>query len=126
MVLSRVGLVGFRLSSADSISLLDTWQNVYLLDARAGFINSDWIALYTSRGFESPALTSFMRKTSLFTDLLIYVPSVIYFLKVYQKDWVNFQTLTLTTLLMPALTIIDHGHFQLLSANEDTTRQCLD
>ncbi|XP_012494781.1 PREDICTED: dolichyl pyrophosphate Man9GlcNAc2 alpha-1,3-glucosyltransferase [Propithecus coquereli] len=43
----------------------------------AKFINPDWIALHTSRGYESQAHKLFMRTTVLIADLLIYIPAVV-------------------------------------------------
>ncbi|KAG8514225.1 Dolichyl pyrophosphate Man9GlcNAc2 alpha-1,3-glucosyltransferase [Galemys pyrenaicus] len=43
----------------------------------AKFINPDWIALHTSRGYESQAHKLFMRATVLVADLLIYIPAVV-------------------------------------------------
>ncbi|XP_026969772.1 dolichyl pyrophosphate Man9GlcNAc2 alpha-1,3-glucosyltransferase isoform X4 [Sagmatias obliquidens] len=43
----------------------------------AKFINPDWIALHTSRGYESQAHKLFMRATVLIADLLIYIPAVV-------------------------------------------------
>ncbi|GAB1288665.1 Dolichyl pyrophosphate Man9GlcNAc2 alpha-1,3-glucosyltransferase [Apodemus speciosus] len=43
----------------------------------AKFINPDWVALHTSRGYESQAHKLFMRATVLAADLLIYIPAVL-------------------------------------------------
>ncbi|KAL1776492.1 dolichyl pyrophosphate Man9 c2 alpha-1,3-glucosyltransferase [Sigmodon hispidus] len=43
----------------------------------AEFINPDWVALHTSRGYESQAHKLFMRTTVLVADLFIYIPAVL-------------------------------------------------
>ncbi|OWK53261.1 Dolichyl pyrophosphate Man9GlcNAc2 alpha-1,3-glucosyltransferase [Lonchura striata] len=44
----------------------------------AKLINPDWVALHTSRGYESQPHKLFMRTTAVFVaDLLVYIPAVI-------------------------------------------------
>ncbi|XP_055581112.1 dolichyl pyrophosphate Man9GlcNAc2 alpha-1,3-glucosyltransferase isoform X1 [Falco cherrug] len=43
----------------------------------AKLINPDWIALHTSRGYESQPHKLFMRTTVFVADLLVYIPAVI-------------------------------------------------
>uniref|UniRef100_A0A8B9F384 Alpha-1,3-glucosyltransferase n=1 Tax=Amazona collaria TaxID=241587 RepID=A0A8B9F384_9PSIT len=43
----------------------------------AKLINPDWIALHTSRGYESQPHKLFMRTTVMVADLLVYIPAVI-------------------------------------------------
>ncbi|XP_049630389.1 dolichyl pyrophosphate Man9GlcNAc2 alpha-1,3-glucosyltransferase [Suncus etruscus] len=79
----------------------------------AKFIDPDWIALHTSRGYESQAHKLFMRATVLVADLLIYIPAVVmhcYYLKeISAKKRISS---ALCILLYPGLILIDYGHFQ--------------
>ncbi|KAF2978385.1 hypothetical protein EK904_005479 [Melospiza melodia maxima] len=43
----------------------------------AKLINPDWVALHTSRGYESQPHKLFMRTTVFVADLLVYIPAVI-------------------------------------------------
>lgn len=85
-------VLGLGLSTINCVSFLDPWKNVIILinlTISAALINPDWIELDKSRGLESVALISFMRKTSLFTDLIIYVPAIIYVSEIYHKPWIK-------------------------------------
>uniref|UniRef100_A0A2K6Q464 Alpha-1,3-glucosyltransferase n=1 Tax=Rhinopithecus roxellana TaxID=61622 RepID=A0A2K6Q464_RHIRO len=79
----------------------------------AKFINPDWIALHTSRGFESQAHKLFMRTTVLIADLLIYIPAVVLYCCCL-KDISTKKKIAnaLCILLYPGLILIDYGHFQ--------------
>nr|BAE34254.1 unnamed protein product [Mus musculus] len=79
----------------------------------AKFINPDWVALHTSRGYESQAHKLFMRATVLAADLLIYVPAVL--LYCYSLKEISPKrkiASALCILLYPGLILIDYGHFQ--------------
>ncbi|NXC66993.1 ALG6 glucosyltransferase, partial [Anhinga anhinga] len=81
----------------------------------AKLINPDWIALHTSRGYESQPHKLFMRTTVFVADLLVYIPAVVLYCfslketstKKKASIWV-----ALCILLYPGLILIDHGHFQ--------------
>ncbi|NXV78130.1 ALG6 glucosyltransferase, partial [Atlantisia rogersi] len=83
----------------------------------AKLINPDWIALHTSRGYESQPHKLFMRTTVFVADLLVYIPAVILYCfslketstKKKASIWVSS---ALCILLYPGLILIDHGHFQ--------------
>uniref|UniRef100_F7GD35 Alpha-1,3-glucosyltransferase n=1 Tax=Macaca mulatta TaxID=9544 RepID=F7GD35_MACMU len=79
----------------------------------AKFINPDWIALHTSRGYESQAHKLFMRTTVLIADLLIYIPAVVLYCCCL-KDISTKKKIAnaLCILLYPGLILIDYGHFQ--------------
>ncbi|XP_062308928.1 dolichyl pyrophosphate Man9GlcNAc2 alpha-1,3-glucosyltransferase [Osmerus eperlanus] len=79
----------------------------------AKLIHPDWVALHTSRGYESPAHKLFMRATVLVADLLIYIPAVIVYC-MYLSDGAPKRKVctALCFLLYPGLILIDHGHFQ--------------
>uniref|UniRef100_A0A8I6G6U1 Alpha-1,3-glucosyltransferase n=1 Tax=Rattus norvegicus TaxID=10116 RepID=A0A8I6G6U1_RAT len=79
----------------------------------AKFINPDWVALHTSRGYESQAHKLFMRTTVLAADLLIYIPAVL--LYCYSLKEISPKrkiASALCILLYPGLILIDYGHFQ--------------
>ncbi|XP_051855482.1 dolichyl pyrophosphate Man9GlcNAc2 alpha-1,3-glucosyltransferase [Antechinus flavipes] len=79
----------------------------------AEFINPDWIALHTSRGYESDQHKLFMRSTVLIADLMIYIPAVILYC-CYLKETSTKKKIAsaFCILLYPGLLLIDYGHFQ--------------
>ncbi|KAI0333646.1 glucosyltransferase [Cubamyces sp. BRFM 1775] len=100
------------------------------------WINPAWFALDKSRGVESPGSKVYMRITVLVLDILIYVPALYMFTRVWQGTRSSRrQELALAALLFqPALLLIDFGHFQynsvmlgltLLSANFFATERDL-
>uniref|UniRef100_G3U9B7 Alpha-1,3-glucosyltransferase n=1 Tax=Loxodonta africana TaxID=9785 RepID=G3U9B7_LOXAF len=79
----------------------------------AEFINPDWIALHTSRGYESQAHKLFMRATVFIADVLIYIPAVILYCCCLKETSTKRKiTNVLCILLYPGLILIDYGHFQ--------------
>ncbi|XP_032217357.1 dolichyl pyrophosphate Man9GlcNAc2 alpha-1,3-glucosyltransferase [Mustela erminea] len=79
----------------------------------AKFINPDWIALHSSRGYESQAHKLFMRTTVLIADLLIYIPAVILYCCCLKEISTKKKIANvLCILLYPGLILIDYGHFQ--------------
>ncbi|KAL5974921.1 hypothetical protein ACLOJK_031597 [Asimina triloba] len=72
------------------------------------------VALFTSRGHESPFGKLLMRWTVLSSDALIFFPAALYFVVVYYAS--RSEEITLWQLAMillnPGLILIDHGHFQ--------------
>ncbi|GIY44283.1 dolichyl pyrophosphate Man9GlcNAc2 alpha-1,3-glucosyltransferase [Caerostris darwini] len=80
----------------------------------AKWYNDDWISLNTSRGYESYHHKIFMRSTVLVSDLLFYIPVIIYW-SIVQRPW-NLRDKAIAAglcLLYPGLILIDHGHFHL-------------
>uniref|UniRef100_A0A8C7AUB0 Alpha-1,3-glucosyltransferase n=1 Tax=Neovison vison TaxID=452646 RepID=A0A8C7AUB0_NEOVI len=78
----------------------------------AKFINPDWIALHSSRGYESQAHKLFMRTTVLIADLLIYIPAVILYCCCLKEISTKKKIANvLCILLYPGLILIDYGHF---------------
>jgi alpha-1,3-glucosyltransferase len=55
-----------------------------------------------------------MRLTAFFTDILLFFPAVIYTIsKLYPRKSVSNQLVAVAfNLCLPALILIDHGHFQ--------------
>ncbi|XP_036612794.1 dolichyl pyrophosphate Man9GlcNAc2 alpha-1,3-glucosyltransferase [Trichosurus vulpecula] len=79
----------------------------------AAFINPDWIALHTSRGYESEQHKLFMRSTVFIADVMIYVPAVVlYCCHLKETSPKKKVASAFCTLLYPGLLLIDHGHFQ--------------
>lgn len=79
----------------------------------AKFIDPDWIALHTSRGYESQAHKLFMRTTVFVADLLIYIPAVVIYCSYLKEISVKKRIINaLCILLYPGLILIDYGHFQ--------------
>ncbi|KAK4819601.1 hypothetical protein QYF61_008296, partial [Mycteria americana] len=84
----------------------------------AKLINPDWIALHTSRGYESQPHKLFMRTTVFVADLLVYIPAVILYCfslketSTKKKASICCVSSALCILLYPGLILIDHGHFQ--------------
>lgn len=90
----------------------------------ANKLNSSYVKLHESRGFSSEDHKYFMRLSVLCIDILVYIPSVIYFIltkKVpenFEKEKLSIFNLKkkhinlLIILIYPGLILIDHGHFQ--------------
>lgn len=81
----------------------------------AKMINPDWVALNTSRGYESYEHKLFMRYTVLFADLMIYFPSVLWVFTARAPNLKDADSAVKNFLLMlmyPGLILIDYGHFQ--------------
>ncbi|XP_077306690.1 dolichyl pyrophosphate Man9GlcNAc2 alpha-1,3-glucosyltransferase [Lithobates pipiens] len=75
-------------------------------------INPDWVALTSSRGYESPQHKLFMRVTVLVADLIIYIPAVILYCSYLQETPKRRMASLLCILLYPGLILVDYGHFQ--------------
>ncbi|UXI18472.1 hypothetical protein NH340_JMT04415 [Sarcoptes scabiei] len=88
-----------------------TAYHSYLLGRIAKQINSKWIDLGESRGYESYDHKLFMRSTVLIADL-IFLSALIYYWIYLQKNSNNCVYL-LRSLFIPSLILIDHGHFQI-------------
>ncbi|KAG6394382.1 hypothetical protein SASPL_144966 [Salvia splendens] len=81
------------------------------------FFDPASVALTSSRGYESYIGKVLMRWTVLMSDLMIFFPSVLYFVTVYYTGKLDDKKSskawhTLMILLNPCLILIDHGHFQ--------------
>lgn len=93
-----------------------TAYHSWFLGAIANFLNPAWVALYESRGSDDYDLKSFMRATALFSELAVYVPAVIWFVrwacKRQGQSPIAQSIAAAAILFQPALILIDHGHFQ--------------
>ncbi|CAH1241152.1 ALG6 [Branchiostoma lanceolatum] len=90
-----------------------TAYHMWLCGKVAAWLNPDWTALFTSRGYESYEHKLFMRYSVLIGDALIYIPAVLLYCFL-QKKFSHTQKVLLSCvlLLFPGLIIIDYGHFQ--------------
>ena len=81
----------------------------------AKLINPAFVALNSSRGFESASHKLFMRYTVFVTDLLIYIPAAFLFcsLGVRSADEKSKALQCFSSLILyPGIYLIDYGHFQ--------------
>lgn len=80
------------------------------------FIDASWFALDTSRGLETPELKTFMRWTSIISELVVFVPTTIGLLHELgkHKNMTRMSHVIVIALILylPALVLVDHGHFQ--------------
>ncbi|KAJ8682276.1 hypothetical protein QAD02_018068 [Eretmocerus hayati] len=102
-----------------------------LLAKVASIVDPDWVKLHRSRGHESQAHKYFMRLSVLVSDLLVFVPAVLYFAfvtlpildsklkknqdKSDKKDPLLSRRrlfVLATALFYPGLILVDYGHFQ--------------
>lgn len=89
----------------------------WILGQVARLMDPHWTQLVKSRGCELPGLITFMRTSSIVTDLLILCPATLYFVHTVQGTTsIEKHAMFLMISLMPCLVIIDHGHFQYNSA----------
>lgn len=74
----------------------------------------DGLELDTSRGSETPAVVLYMRLSVLVLDVLIYLPSVAWFIsRRYESRSKRVRQIALLSVwLQPMLILVDHGHFQ--------------
>lgn len=94
-----------------------TAYHSWILGKIGNLIDKSWFQLYTSRGMETIDLKSYMRITSLISELCIYIPAVIIYTRWMGRNFNKAPSLDQTIiaaaiLFLPDLIIIDHGHFQ--------------
>lgn len=80
-------------------------------------INSDWFKLDESRGLETPQIKTFMRYSSLISELIIYIPAIMQLVSILGGKRTKLgrmhQIVVIALILcQPSLILIDHGHFQ--------------
>lgn len=77
------------------------------------FVDSDSVALHSSHGFETERTRAAMRSTVLFSDMLIFFPVVVIIVLQTKVEFAPDETsLVAFVALLPALVLMDHGHFQ--------------
>mmetsp|Transcript_21119 Transcript_21119/g.39023 ORF Transcript_21119/g.39023 Transcript_21119/m.39023 type:complete len:638 (+) Transcript_21119:41-1954(+) len=91
-----------------------TARHSQLLGYVSNFIDPASMALETSRGYLTPAHKLFMRLSVAFSELLTFVPAVLWFIYTYYRYIrPDLKLLGAFVLLCsPALVLVDHGHFQ--------------
>ena len=91
-----------------------TAYHSYLCGAVADLIDPRFVALNSSRGFESYNLKLFMRGTVLVSDVLIYFSATLLYVRFLLSHLPSLQrSLYLTLLLLPSpILLIDYCHFQ--------------
>lgn len=93
-----------------------TAYHSYLLGKIGTFVFPDWFKLNDSRGYETDGIKSFMRLTVLLSDIIFYIPAVVYFTKWVgrhrNQSPVSQYIAAAAILFQPSLLLIDHGHFQ--------------
>lgn len=94
-----------------------TAYHLWFFGVVGNFIDPNWFALDVSRGLENPQLKTYMRLTSILSELVGFVPAVMvlmYQIGAQSKNFTRMNHLIVVALLLylPALVLIDHGHFQ--------------
>lgn len=90
--------------------------HLYLFGKLGSFINTNWFQFVSSRGLETSDLKTFMRFSSLASELVIYIPAILGFVSIMGKKLslgrMDQMAICLIILCQPSLILIDHGHFQ--------------
>lgn len=94
-----------------------TAYHLWFFGKIGNMINTDWFKLDASRGLESADLKTYMRITSLISELVVHIPAVLQLTSLlggkYGKMGRMHQILVIALIIsQPALILIDHGHFQ--------------
>lgn len=93
-----------------------TAYHSYILGKIGSFIWPAWFTLNDSRGVEDGGIKNYMRFTVLLSELLCYIPGVIYFTKWVgrrrNQSPIGQYIAAAAILFQPSLMLIDHGHFQ--------------
>lgn len=91
--------------------------HLWLFGVVGNFIDPRWFALDVSRGIENPQIKTFMRMSSIISQLVFFVPAVmglLHQLGTQKKNLTRMNHIIVIALILylPALVLIDHGHFQ--------------
>lgn len=91
-----------------------TLYHSYVLGKIGSVVNSLWFALDSSRGYETSDLKTFMRITSLLSEIFILFPATLQYIKHIKggKSPIDQVVILGLILFQPCLILIDHGHFQ--------------
>lgn len=94
-----------------------TAYHSWLCGQIGSLINPDWFRLDASRGIETPQIKTFMRITSLISEMVVYVPAVMQLTSLLGGKKAKLgrmhQIVVIALILcQPALVLVDHGHFQ--------------
>lgn len=92
---------------------LTAWHS-WALGSISAMIEPESMVLGESRGYLTSSHKLFMRLTVIIGDLIVFVPAVFLFFKMYYRylsGGVKYSAVILI-FLSPPLLLIDHGHFQ--------------
>lgn len=93
-----------------------TAYHSWVIGTIGNLINSSWFEFESSRGLESDGIKTFMRFSSLFSELLIYLPATFQFISLMGKKMnlgrMDQIVIAFIIISQPGLILIDHGHFQ--------------
>jgi len=90
-----------------------TAYHSWIMGQAALRVDPGFVALHESRGREDEAHRTFMRSSVLVADLLVWIPSVAIFAKVFNGHNDNDATASMAFILLyPGLMLVDNGHFQ--------------
>lgn len=94
-----------------------TAYHSWLFGKLGSLINSEWFLLDVSRGIENPQIKTFMRYSSIISELVVYVPAIMHLTSLLggqRAKLGRMHQLVVIALILsqPALLLIDHGHFQ--------------
>lgn len=101
-------------SLSNEVALLTQVVSSFLKSGTSLFGLHSSFALDSSRGADNPDLAVFMRSSVLFFDLVIYIPSIYFFLsrKLEGRGRRTKAIALATVILQPSTILIDNGHFQ--------------
>ncbi|XP_017075637.2 LOW QUALITY PROTEIN: probable dolichyl pyrophosphate Man9GlcNAc2 alpha-1,3-glucosyltransferase [Drosophila eugracilis] len=91
-----------------------TAYHSYLVGLIGKSLDSRFVELHESRGFQSKEHKRFMRATVVTADVLIYLPAILYLVYCIDKTFQGDDKLFLFTIIAtyPGQILIDNGHFQ--------------
>ncbi|KAI5117927.1 hypothetical protein M0805_002006 [Coniferiporia weirii] len=105
-----------------------TAYHSWLCGLIGSLVDPSWFELDESRGIETAQSKTFMRSTVLVSDVFVYIPALIFFVRAWHGSRSKrTQSLALLCLLFqPSLILIDSGHFQYNSVMLGLTLLALD
>lgn len=94
-----------------------TAYHSWVLGKLGSVINSSWFELDSSRKLDDYDLKSYMRATAILSELCIYIPAVMWFVRWFGRHYIKLNSIDQSMavgaiLFQPSLILIDHGHFQ--------------
>lgn len=93
-----------------------TAYHLWLFGKIGQVVNSDWFALGASRGVEGAGVKTFMRLSSLLSELVFFVPATLQLTALLGQQRrlsrMHLITVLVVILFQPPLVLVDHGHFQ--------------
>lgn len=94
-----------------------TAYHLWLCGIIGNLIDSSWFQLDKSRGLETPAIKTYMRYTSLASELIVLFPAILQLVSLLGGKKLRLgrmHQIVIIALIVtqPPLILIDHGHFQ--------------